>query len=213
MLDKQDLKRFLRLWRWLEASGDAEHVFHTLRRAYAERHRKYHNGGHIRHCLMEFRAVWRVLRGPAAVETAIWFHDAVFVPGASDNEALSAKLAQEMLLAGGVSDEISARVAELIMATKHDGKLSPRDPDAIMLADIDLSSLGAHPKLFDENAQRIRSEMRMSNEEFFRKQALFLAKLFQRSSIYGTDFFYDKYERQARKNIERFAWRAGIAIQ
>lgn len=213
ILDKKDLKKFLRLWRRIEANGNGESVFHTLKRAYAERHRKYHDAEHVRHCLIEFGTVWRVLREPSAVEMAIWFHDAVFVPGASDNEDRSAKLAQEMLWAGGVSDEMRMRVADLIMATKHDGKLSPRDPDAIMLADIDLSPLGAHPKLFDENAQLIRREMRMSNEEFFRKQALFFEKLFQRKSIYGTDFFYDKCERQARKNIKRFALRAGVTIQ
>lgn len=213
LLGTQDLVKFLGLWKRIEASGNGESVFYELKRAYAERHREYHNEEHIRHCLAEFGKVWRVLRWPSAVEMAIWFHDAVFVPGASDNEERSAKLAQEMLWVGGVSDEMRMRVVDLIMATKHDGKISPRDPDAIMLADIDLSPLGARPQVFAKNAQRIRREMRMGNAEFFMKQALFLKKLFQQTSIYGTDFFYDKYEWQARKNIERFARRAGVAIK
>jgi len=209
---KQDLRAFLQMWRRIKATGNGENMFYVLKRAYNERHRRYHDAGHIRQCLEDFGPARDMMREPLSVELAIWFHDAVLVTGASDNESRSAELAQEMLWAGGVPDKVAVRVPALIMATKHDEKLSPRDPDAIMLVDIDLSPLGAHPKLFDDNAQRIRREMNMSNKEFFRKQALFFKKLFERQNIYGTDLFHDKYEKQARRNIERFAWRAGVAI-
>ena len=203
----------MELLRRVGVEGNEGRIFNELNKQYSERHRVYHTAAHIQHCLAEFRPVRNILINPDAVELAIWFHDAIFVPGASDNEFRSAQFSQEILWIGDTPNEVRTRVLSLIMATKHDGRLTPCDPDAITLADIDLSSLGAYPQMFDENAQRIRREMRLSNEEFFKRQANFLVKLFQRDSIYGTGFFFDKYERQARKNIERFALRAGVAIR
>ena len=213
MFNQEDRKRLMTLLHRVGVEEVRGVIFTELNDRYSERHRVYHTAGHIRHCLAEFKQVKDMLINPDAVELAIWFHDAIFVPGASDNEVRSAEFSQEILWRGYVSDELRARVLSLIMATKHDGKLSPSDPDAIMMADIDLSSLGAYPQMFDENAQRLRREMCLSNEKFFKRQAIFLVNLFQRDSIYGTDFFYEKYERQARKNIERFALRAGVAIR
>lgn len=213
MFTQQDKKKLMELLHRVGVKKGEEEIFIELDRRYRERHRVYHTAEHIRHCLAEFKPVRDMLLNPDAVELAIWFHDAIFASGASDNEALSTQLAQKKLWMVDVPHEVRVRVADLIMATRHDGRLSPRDPDAIMMADINLSSLGAYPQMFDENAQRLRREMRLSNEEFFKRQAIFLVKLFQRYSIYGTTFFYKKYERQARKNIERFALRAGVAIR
>ena len=213
MFYAEDRRKWNALFRRSGAQGDSEMIFAMLKRKYKEPHRAYHTAAHIRHCLVEFRQVRDMPRNPNAVELALWFHDAVYAPFRKDNEHRSARFAEEVLFQiGGVSDDIIARVTTLIMATQHNVPLSPHDPDAIMMADIDLSPLGVHPQLFDENSQRIRREFKMGdNKKSLEKQAWFLVKLLRKKqNIYGTDYFYEKYEKQARRNIERLAVRAGV---
>lgn len=214
MFDLEDRKKLMAL---LSRVGVKERegrmTFNEINNHYSEMHRVYHTAAHIRHCLVEFKPVRDMLSDPDAVELAIWFHDAIYDPRGKDNELQSAMFASRTLNNADVHPGLIKRVGDLIMATQHNRPLSFDDPDAIMMADINLSSLGAYPQMFDENAQRLRREMRLSDEEFFKRQAIFLTKLFQRDRIYGTDFFSKKYERQARKNIERFALRAGVAIR
>ena len=47
---------------------------------------------------------------PDEIEVAIWFHDAVYVPGRADNEEASAALADQALSAGGVAGPVKDRV-------------------------------------------------------------------------------------------------------
>ena len=63
---------------------------------YGEAHRAYHDGAHVAEVLGWFDIVadapgagWRA---PREVFAAILFHDAVYAPGARDNEARSAEL-------------------------------------------------------------------------------------------------------------------------
>jgi len=82
---------------------------------YQEPIRHYHNLDHIRHCLGEFDLFRNLSRDPDALETAIWFHDAVYDPTRDDNEARSADLARKVLADCGAAGDFAGRVAELIM--------------------------------------------------------------------------------------------------
>src|SRR6185436_6761363 len=72
-----------------------------LAAAYGEPHRAYHNATHIAEVLGWFDRVRYDLGWlePAEVYTAIVFHDAIYQPGAKDNEARSAKWARTAQLA------------------------------------------------------------------------------------------------------------------
>lgn len=214
MFHQEDKRQLKDLFRRVGAKGDVDAVFSLLNRKYGERHRAYHNAAHIRHCLDEFRPVRqdKMPRDPNAIEMAIWFHDAVYTPRRTDNESRSVKLAQEVLsTTGGLFEHpIIERVSTLIMATKHGMPLSMNDPDAIMMADIDLSPLGISPDSFDENLGRLQREFRMEFKKFLERQAWFLKKLCKGRHIFGTEYFQDRYERPARSNIDRIARRAGI---
>lgn len=87
------------------ALPESNEWFDRLVDAYSQKHRRYHTGAHIDHCLQELDAAPGLAVEPAEVELALWFHDAIYDPYASDNEAKSADWACELLSRGGVSNE------------------------------------------------------------------------------------------------------------
>jgi predicted metal-dependent HD superfamily phosphohydrolase len=194
-------ERWLRLWQAASARGDAKSWYDRLTAAYAERHRHYHNQQHIAECLAEFDAARDLVRQPEAVELALWFHDAVYNPRAGDNEERSAALAHACLDEAGVSASISNAVTELVMATKS--HQPGANADAAVMMDIDLSILGQPEQRFLEYETQIRREYRWVPKMIFApKRAQILEGFLRRDRIYRTDWFYNKCETTARRNLE-----------
>jgi predicted metal-dependent HD superfamily phosphohydrolase len=148
--------------RWLDllerVSGGpvAPGAFVLLSEAYAQPHRRYHNLGHIEHCLAEFDRAAGLAERPDEVEVAIWLHDLVYDPRTGDNEEKGALLGRKILATAGTAELVMNRVEELILATKHGEP--PVSPDAWLLVDIDLSILGQPSDVFDSYEHNIRLE-------------------------------------------------------
>src|SRR5690242_9270349 len=85
-------ERWLALWKACGANGAQQAWYEHLSAAYGAPQRHYHNQQHIAECLAEFDSARHLALEPAAVELALWFHDAVYNPKASDNEEQSAAL-------------------------------------------------------------------------------------------------------------------------
>ena len=180
----------------------AARIHADLLRRYAEPHRDYHGLSHVERLLAGFDANRDLARRPDEVEAAIWFHDAIHDPAAADNEAASADLAVRALRAAGAPAIVAARVADLVLATEH--REPPAYPDAALLADLDLASLGADPETFAANGEAIRRECASLPEpEFRRAQAAFLRRLLARDRIYATGRFRDRLEAAARASLRR----------
>jgi predicted metal-dependent HD superfamily phosphohydrolase len=197
-----DLERWQTLWKKLNGKTRAEEVFHLLAAFYFEPHRAYHTLAHIRHCLDEFDRVRHLATSADALETAIWFHDAIYQPGAKNNEENSARLAEQVLFEAEAPTDFIAEVAKLILATKH--AVMPDTQDAKLLVDIDLSILGASEEVFNNYEKGIRFEyMRVPWFLYKRKRARLLQSFLKRSHIYLTEAFRRRYEKQARQNLAR----------
>ena len=96
----------------------------------------------------------------------------------------------------------SRRIAELVLATRH--LTVPRDPDARLLCDVDLSILGRGPEIFDEFERRIRREYHWVPDPAYRMaRSEVLSGFLGRHPIYQTEYFGNLYEIQARANLER----------
>lgn len=193
--------RWALLWGALHARGDPNPWYERLRAAYAEPHRHYHNQQHIADCLTEFDGARHLIEQPEAVEAALWFHDAVYKPRASDNEEQSAALAARCLTDSHVSRSVSDRIVELVMATKSHN--AGADADMAVMIDIDLSILGQSEQRFLEYEEQIRKEYAWVPRIIFApKRAQILEGFLKRDRIYVTDFFHAKYEVQARQNLQ-----------
>lgn len=202
---RMDEARFKRLWhRRMDVDGTP--TFRALEALYCEAHRRYHVGAHIEHCLREFDlAVASGIPNADAVETALWFHDAIYeTQGAPlpDNEQQSA----EFFLAraeGHGSEKFRSDVYRLIKITDH--RQLPMAADEQYVVDIDLSSLGLPWPEFLRNSHDLRIEQcDVSDEEYYPPLAVFLQSLLHRPVLYHTSFFHSRYEHSARENLARY---------
>jgi predicted metal-dependent HD superfamily phosphohydrolase len=197
-----DLERWTALWQRLGARSNGLAVFERLAAAYAEPARAYHNAKHIGDCLALLDTSRHLARRTDEVEAAIWFHDAVYVPGRTDNEEQSAELARTSLRQAQVASEATERVGALVLATRH--ATTPHQPDESLLCDIDLSILGAPPEWFDLFERQIRQEYANVPEQIYRtRRSEILRGFLNRPSIFQTAWFGERYEARARENLER----------
>lgn len=181
-----------------------------LERAYAAPPRAYHSFHHVTEVLGHADAV---LAGPgftrpAETYAAILFHDAVYVPGAKDNEARSADLAVARLPAFLPDLDLDlARVRELILLTARHGQLdgSGLDTDARHFLDCDLAILGAAPAAFDAYDAAIREEYRghVNPALYALGRRRFLSKLLASPRLFLSDFFHARLDAPARDNLRR----------
>lgn len=198
--------RFQALWRRNLVAGardDSAAIHRQLVEAYREPQRFYHTLEHIEHCLGMFEMCKPEIEQPDAVELAIWFHDAIYVPGANDNEARSAELYRRHA-SGAQADDFVALVTRLIMATLHDGN-SLDDADADYMVDIDLSSFGLDWEAFLRDSKNLRRERpAVSDEDFYRNQGDFQKLLLARERFFHSEFFQQRFEQRARANLARY---------
>lgn len=195
------LERWFALMKaWGFAQNEA--TFFDLTAAYSEKGRYYHTAEHVSACLQHLARFSARLDAPRELETALWFHDAVYEPFSSNNEQASADWAASFLTENGASHEVLASVHRLILLTKHDAPTFTRDEAAML--DIDLSILGADPATYDAFEKAVRKEYALVPTFIFRrKRAEVLRGFLARSRIYTSGLFGEGLEVQARGNLSK----------
>lgn len=185
---------------------------HALRAAYASPPRAYHHFGHVKDVLTHYRKVdagpgWH---RPVEVWLAVLYHDAIYVPGRSDNEAASARLAVEHIERWWPQAGIDAqRIADLILMTARHGAMDAgatgpgeAGEDARMFLDCDMAILGASPEAFAAYDRAIAKEYSAVPRWLYRiKRRQFFKTLLASERIFLSDFFRDRIEAQARDNL------------
>ena len=198
--------RFQSLWQrnlTESAIDDSQAIYQRLLAGYHEPQRHYHTLDHIKHCLGMFEDCKSLVHDPDSLEMATWFHDVILVSGRRDNEALSAELYLE-LSAGIQLDETRQLVKRLIMATLHNGD-SLEDADSIYMVDIDLSSFGLSWDGFLRDSLNLRAENpHLGDQDYQLNQTGFQRSLLARPRFFLSDFFFDRFEKQARDNLARY---------
>jgi predicted metal-dependent HD superfamily phosphohydrolase len=174
----------------------------ALQQAYGTPPRAYHHLGHIEEVLqwfdwVESQAPWRA---PREVCTAVLFHDAMYVPGAGDNEVRSAAMAGSAIAQYLELEGIDAdRVAQLILWTSRHGHLGADDvdPEAARFLDCDLAILAADPARYRRYRDRA-----LPREVYHAGRRRFVTSLLARPRIFLSDLFYAEREGVARRNLQ-----------
>jgi predicted metal-dependent HD superfamily phosphohydrolase len=187
----------------------------SLEAAYTVPPRAYHDFHHVGEVLRHYDEVaagpgWTQ---PREVALAVLYHDAIYEPGRSENEARSAQFAVEQIARWQPEAGIDAhRVAHLIELTARHGQFVPADfdgdpaPDDVRLfLDCDMAILGAEPAVFDAYDRGIAAEYRGTLPAWlFRlNRRRFLKALLARERIFLSDFFHARLDAQARANLRR----------
>lgn len=176
-------------------------LFDKLTSAYSEPPRHYHTQQHLTECLNLFSQVRNLAEHPGELAIALWFHDAIYDVQSQLNERQSADWALRALQDAHADAGVQQRVECLILATKHDTR--PADKDQQLLVDIDLSILGANPERFAEYNEQVRAEYSwVPSLVYNMKRKKVLHSFLARPSIYNTSHFKERYEKQARINLE-----------
>lgn len=176
---------------------------------YTEAHRHYHTAVHINDCIAwleraknedeYLKEYWPLYYD--TIYRAILWHDAVYVPGNTDNEDNSVYLFKDY----GLSDSRSRdkEVIEFILATKTHSVPEKASNALKLFLDIDMSILGADLDRYIEYTHQIRKEYSMlSNPDYYDARERFLRDLLERPRIFHSDYFHNLLEEKARRNID-----------
>jgi len=206
VFDDVDTSGSVFLTKWAELAADLElapeptsDIGFDLAACHTEPHRHYHTMKHIEAVLGHLHDLH--VTTPTA-RLAAFFHDAIYDPTRSDNEAQSAQLASEVLRAVDrpeVDDVVAIIEATATHQLPVDG---PRECAAFL--DADLAILAARPEVYDEYTANVRAEYsHMSDDDFRSGRAAVLTGFLDRSELFFTTAGQARFEQLARANLRR----------
>ena len=174
----------------------AKRRWKEIEKCYSSPLRRYHNLNHLQNMaenLVDIKPDFDPIIGLAIV-----YHDLVYNTLRKDNEERSANVAvvrmREIL-----SDSDLDRLHRYIVATKTH---SPGDEWLNILLDIDLSILAKSPQEYKAYSRQIRIEYLWCPSLLYKNGRIKVLESFlNRDFIYQTDYFRNKWEKQARENI------------
>lgn len=169
---------------------------------YAEPHRHYHTLAHILACLDARRQLTE--SALPEVDLALLFHDAVYDPLASDNEARSALLLVDEGRRVWMHERLLERAQVLVGATAHGGDGVVDTEEACIVVDADLSVLGSDPEAFGRYERLVREEYAFVDDVTYAyARAHILESFLGRSTVFATRRGQRLWEASARRNLER----------
>lgn len=188
-----------------ESSSSTDQVLARVLQHYREPHRHWHTASHIAAMIDQLKQ-WHTAPSPELLLATI-YHDVVYEPGFSTNEARSAELADKELASLGVPVASRTRICRMILATASHALSA--DKETSLLLDADMAILAAPTREYDDYAQAIRKEHANL------KPALFSAgrKKFLLKTLCTTRLFHSRPGKalalRARYNLLRELVRVG----
>ena len=168
---------------------------------YSDTNRYYHTLQHLENLLQQLTTVKNHIKNWNTVLFTLYYHDLVYHSTQANNEEKSAELAEKRMNQSSVPTEIIEHCKNQILATKYHSKSADSDTD--YFTDADLSILGQPWEVYSLYYKNVRKEYSVYTDLVYnagRKKVLQHFLLMNR--IFRTDFFYKKFENQARQNLE-----------
>jgi predicted metal-dependent HD superfamily phosphohydrolase len=187
-------------------AGERVAAFVDLARRYAELGRHFHTLRHVAETVAALRLLLAAERDVAArvsVPSCVlagYFHDAVYDPGANDNEDRSARLAVDVLRGLGCPLAGCAAVARLVRATAAHVSSAP---DEALVNDADLRILARPAPLYDRYARRVRWEYAWVGAAAWTDGRAAVLRRLLDGPVYATAWARRHWEPAARENLRR----------
>jgi len=169
---------------------------------YSESKRYYHNLEHLDKLLEELTNIKDKLEDWNTILFSLFYHDIIYNATRKDNEKRSAELAIERMMEIGVEEVIIESTKLHILATKSHSIAINSDTN--YFTDADVSILGYDWEVYSKYFLAVRKEYKVYPNVVYkagRKKVLnhFLAM----ERIFKTDYFYDRYEKRAKENMNK----------
>ena len=170
--------------------------------AYTQPSRHYHTLSHLENLIVELKQCRELIVDYDIMLYSVFYHDILYDVLQQDNEERSAVIAMEKLQMLHVDKDKQERCKEQILATKTHATHS--NADINLFTDADLSILGKPEQVYGEYCKQVRREYAVYPDNLYIPgRAKVLKHFLAMPYIYKTDFFFRKYESQARKNIAK----------
>jgi len=193
----------MRRWFTYVREPHREWTWRLIHQQYAGPGRFYHTISHVADCLSKLDAVELDSDSRKVAELALIWHDAVYVPGSSENELVSARMLDAV---SATFDEpwLGAHAHVAILATEHgvgyNGAYGNRTVDAVV--DIDLSILGEPEATYRHYVEDIRREYAHVSDEAWRVgRSGFLKGMIARPVLYSLPEMRERFDARARDNM------------
>jgi len=177
-----------------------ENLWLEIETYYTSKKRYYHTLNHLDNLFQELFPIKDKLEDWETIQFSIFYHDIIYNASRNDNEEKSAILEIERLKEIGLSENQILKCNHQILMTKSH-EIS--DNDTNYFTDADLSILGKNWETYEEYYKQIRKEYRIYPDFIYnrgRKKAL--KQFLEMKRIFKTDYFFEKYEKQARLNLQ-----------
>lgn len=184
----------------------AEDHWLEIETAYLESGRFFHDLSHLEYLFTELAPLRSRFDDWETAFLSLVYHDVVYDVERhlvmNDNEERSAAFAAKQLRSMGYPEDIIEKCRRQIMATQKHG-LTP-DGDTNLLTDADLSILGKPWPEYAAYKDKIRSEYAVYADSIYNTgRCKVLQSFLQMEPLFKTKYFYDRYEAQAKENMQR----------
>ena len=169
---------------------------------HSKKKRHYHTLQHLENLLMQLDAVNSEIENRDAILFSLYYHDIIYNSLKSDNEEKSAKLAEERMKQLDVSNKTIVLCVSQILATKSHIKSINNDTN--YFTDADLSILGQAWEIYEQYCRDVRKEYSIFPDIVYKPgRRKVLAHFLAMERIFKTDYFYNKFEKQAKLNLQK----------
>jgi predicted metal-dependent HD superfamily phosphohydrolase len=188
---------------WHHLAGRAhDPLLEKLLARHREPHRRYHTATHVMWVLRHVSDIVSAGEQPTdlpAVQLAALYHDVVYDPRSTNNEARSAAIAMRAATDLEWPRERCDLVERLVLATV--GHV-PRDADEAVLVDADLAILGSSPSDYSAYVNGVRAEYaHVSDDAWHFGRAAVLRGFLTVPHLFTTSYMRTAREARARANI------------
>ncbi|XP_008545378.1 uncharacterized protein LOC103569699 [Microplitis demolitor] len=182
-----------------------------LQEVYSDEKRTYHNLDSLIEKLGHYLEIKDQLKNSKALLLALFFQNFEYDPKALDGEnrntdhfiafADEAEIPQD----DEIRDETCALLKAIAIHSTEEHKIDGAfgSEDAHYLLDLDMAVLGSNPEIYSEYRDKIRGEYSFLSEPMYTALRLkVLQNFLQIPNIFATKEFREKFEDQARQNIQ-----------
>lgn len=177
-----------------------ENFWVEIEKKYAEKGRYYHNLAHLENMFSELELVKDRMVSFTNISFSVFYHDVIYDASSKLNEEKSAEFAKLRLERLALDKTDIEEISKQILATKSHQKSENNDINYLL--DADLSILGKDIESYIKYTQQIRKEYSVYPDFLYKPgRRKVLQHFLELESIFKTEYFREKYEVQANRNI------------